>query len=57
MFCSRIWLRNIFSISRDHSSQNQSWLKIMLVASYLRALIAFKMRRKVIFGHRFDNNF
>ena len=23
MFCSRIWLGNIFSISRDHSSQNQ----------------------------------
>ena len=33
------------------------WLKIMLVASYLRALIAFKMCKKVTFGPRFDNNF
>ena len=23
MFCSQIWLRNIFSILQDHSSQNQ----------------------------------
>ena len=31
--------------------------KNTLVASYSRAVIAWKMRWKVTFGHRFDNNF
>ena len=33
------------------------WPKNTLVASYSRAIIAFKMCWKVTFGHRFDNNF
>ena len=33
------------------------WAKNTLVASYAQAVIAQKMCWKVIFGHRFDNNF
>ena len=33
------------------------WLKIVLAASYLRAFIGIKMRRKVTFGRCFHNNF
>ena len=56
-FCSRIWLRNIFSISRDHSFQNKIWVENMLVATYLRALIALKICWKVTSDNRFDSNF
>ena len=32
-FFSRIWPRNIFSISRDHSFQNKIWVENTLVAT------------------------
>ena len=57
-FCSRIWLGNIYSISWDHSPQNQILgKKIMLFFSYSWALIALKICWKVTFDNRFHNNF
>ena len=38
-------------------SKKKFWAKNTLVASYSRAVIAWKMCWKVTFSHRFDNNF
>ena len=57
MISTRFWHRNIFPISRDQSSRKKFCAKNTLVASYSRAVITLKMCWKVIFSHRFGNNF
>jgi hypothetical protein len=48
----------IFFLYREFSLLKiRYWLKIVSAASYLRAFIGIKMRRKVTFGRCFHNNF
>ena len=42
MFCSRIWLRNIFSILRDHSFQNQILVKNFVSGKLFTSLNCFQ---------------
>ena len=57
MFWCKIWLGNIFSISWDHSSQNQILGKKYVRGQLFTALIALEMCWKVSFGHHLDHNF